>query len=100
MAPDPLAARDRWGRTPLHWAVVNGHGDIVKLLVELGASKAERDGAGETPLEIAERRAQCGAQDRPNGARASTWGGIARALGGAGTTQRGRELRGAAAAPA
>ena len=98
--PDPLAARDRWGRTPLHWAVVNGHGDIVKLLVELGASKAERDGAGETPLEIAERRAQCGAQDRPNGARASTWGGIARALGGAGTTQRGRELRGAAAAPA
>ena len=98
--PDPLAARDRWGRTPLHWAVVNGHGDIVKLLVELGASKAERDGAGETPLEIAERRAQCGAQDRPNGARASTWGGIARALGGAGTTQRGRELRGAAAAAA
>jgi len=96
--PDPLAARDRWGRTPLHWAVVNGHSDTVKLLVELGASKAERDSAGETPLEIAERRAQCGAQERPNGARASTWGGIARSLGGAGTTQRGRELRGAAAA--
>ena len=72
----------------------------MKLLVELGASKAERDGAGETPLEIAERRAQCGAQVRPNGARASTFGGIARALGGAGTTQRGRELRGAAAAAA
>ena len=99
-SPDPLAARDRWGRTPLHWAVVNGHSDTVKLLVELGASRAERDSAGETPLEIAERRAQCGAQERPNGARASTWGGIARALGGAGTTQRGRELRGAAAAPA
>ena len=90
---DPLAIRDRWGRTPLHWAVVNGHSGIVKLLLELGASPAERDGAGETPLEIAERRAQCGAQERPNGARASTWGGIARVLGGAGTTERGRELR-------
>ena len=90
---DPLAARDRWGRTPLHWAVVNGHSSIVKLLLELGASPAVRDVAGETPLEIAERRAQCGAQERPNGTRASTWGGIARVLGGAGTTERGRELR-------
>eukprot|EP00951_Prasinocladus_malaysianus_P015300 scaffold117178_cov32-Prasinocladus_malaysianus.AAC.4 len=28
---------DRWGRTPLHWAVVNGHVECCKVLLEAGA---------------------------------------------------------------
>ena len=45
-----------------------------------------KDGAGETPLRVAERRAQCRAQDRPDGLRPSVFGGIASMLGGSGKT--------------
>ena len=34
----PLEEKDRWHRTPLHWAALNGHASVVAVLVELGAS--------------------------------------------------------------
>ncbi len=89
--PMPLW-KDKWGRTPLHWAAVNGHrGCCAYLLRECESAGAEsakvRDGAGETPLDAAERRALCSAAARPDGARSSVWGDIATLLGGAGTTK-------------
>ena len=29
-------AKDSWGRSPLHWAVVNGHRTVVMKLLEAG----------------------------------------------------------------
>ena len=89
--PMPLW-KDKWGRTPLHWAAVNGHrGCCAYLFCECesaGTMSAKvRDGAGETPLDAAERRALCSAAARPDGARSSVWGDIATLLGGAGTTK-------------
>lgn len=54
---------DRWGRSPVHWAVLNGHIDALVLLLDLGAnvapgkSKNARKSsiAIETPLEMARR---------------------------------------------
>lgn len=79
---------DRWGRAPLHWAVVNGHRTVVVWLLEAGATKSLHDAAGETPLQVAERRAQCRAQDRPDGMGASVFGDIATLLGGSAATAR------------
>ena len=45
------------------------------------------DDAGETPTDAAERRALGSARERPDGARASTWGDIATLLGGSGRTK-------------
>ena len=95
-----LERRDAWGRSALHWAAVNGAGDAVKALAGLGADVSARDDAGETPVDAAERRARCGAAERPDGARASAFGDIAAALGGSGATkhlkkQRAREKGGA-----
>ena len=48
----PLAEYDRWGRSPLHWAVVNGHNHEVALLIELGLAVNEtRTLARKTRLE-------------------------------------------------
>eukprot|EP00617_Octactis_speculum_P015172 CAMPEP_0185761748 /NCGR_PEP_ID=MMETSP1174-20130828/20682_1 /TAXON_ID=35687 /ORGANISM="Dictyocha speculum, Strain CCMP1381" /LENGTH=504 /DNA_ID=CAMNT_0028443111 /DNA_START=413 /DNA_END=1927 /DNA_ORIENTATION=- len=57
--------RDRWHRTALHWAVLNGHLNAVELIVRAGATvgvsmrqNAHRKSTHlryETPLEIAER---------------------------------------------
>lgn len=80
--------RDEWGRTPLHWAVVNGHRTLVALLLEHGANPKIKDRADESSLEIAERRAQCGNTERPDAARASVWGDIAKLLGGSGKTRK------------
>ena len=82
-----MELRDRWQRTALHWAVVNGHRGIVQRLIDAKASTKGKDERGETPLEIAERRAQCGnAALRPDGLGASAFGDIASLLGGSGKT--------------
>lgn len=78
---------DAWGRTPLHWAAVNGHRAACVALLDAGASASAVDDAGETPTDAAERRALCSARERPDGARASTWGDIATLLGGSGRTK-------------
>jgi len=78
---------DAWGRTPLHWAAVNGHRAACVALLDAGASTNLTDDAGETPTAAAERRALCSARERPDGARASTWGDIATLLGGSGRTK-------------
>mmetsp|Transcript_89411 Transcript_89411/g.239627 ORF Transcript_89411/g.239627 Transcript_89411/m.239627 type:complete len:815 (+) Transcript_89411:30-2474(+) len=77
---------DVWCRTPLHWAVINGHLTCVRHLLRAGSSPKLRDKAGETPLDMAERRARCDAKER-QGERASIWGGISAVLGGSGTTK-------------
>lgn len=79
--------RDAFGRTPLHWAVDNGHALTAQILVANGSRCNVADNADETPLAVARRRARCGAQDRPLGARASVYGAIATSLGGSGATR-------------
>ena len=63
----PAESYDRWSRSPLHWAVVNGHHDAARALLEAGACaggrQATRRGragksthlAQESPLELAAR---------------------------------------------
>ncbi|KAJ3102032.1 hypothetical protein HDU97_000874 [Phlyctochytrium planicorne] len=82
-----LEARDLGGRTPLHWAAMNGHRGVVKVLVDFGADVAVKDLAGEDPVTVAERLARCGAAERGGGVRSSVFGDIARVLGGRGTTK-------------
>lgn len=41
------------GRTPLHWAIINGHTQIAKLLISEGANIDLADNKGETPLHFA-----------------------------------------------
>ena len=84
---------DEWGRTPLHWAVVNGHRSVVVWLLEMKANLAAKDGQGETALEIASRRAICSNAERPNGQGASVWGGIATLLGGDASTKHLKKLQ-------
>ncbi|KAI8616275.1 hypothetical protein BC830DRAFT_1118582 [Chytriomyces sp. MP71] len=86
-APRLVEAKDSWGRTGLHWAVVNGHGDAVKVLIRLGADVRVKDAAGEDAVDIAERRARCGEAARGGGVRASVFGDIAKVLGGSGSTK-------------
>ncbi|PRP89322.1 peptidase S41 [Planoprotostelium fungivorum] len=45
-----LTATDEEGRTPLHWASLGGHVELVSLLLELGADVESRDITGCTPL--------------------------------------------------
>eukprot|EP00041_Stephanoeca_diplocostata_P034536 m.1182726 g.1182726 ORF g.1182726 m.1182726 type:complete len:1015 (-) comp24539_c0_seq2:2003-5047(-) len=83
---------DTWARTPLHWAVTNGHRTVVAALLEAGAAVDARDVQGETPLAVAERRAQCRAADRPHGLRPSHFGDIATLLGGNAKTVRLKDI--------
>ena len=45
--------------------MINGHAAAAAALLEAGADVRARDRAGETPLEMAERRARCGAGEPP-----------------------------------
>jgi ankyrin repeat protein len=78
---------DAFGRTPLHWATVNGHRTTVSMLLEVGADVRVKDEAHETALQIAERRARCGAAERGGGVRPSVFGDIATLLGGRADTE-------------
>merc|ERR1712032_180715 len=62
----PLDWRDRWHRTPVHWAVLNNHALVLKVLLEAKAeavpprvpvSKHSKNTTlrHESPLEIARR---------------------------------------------
>ncbi|KAJ3068414.1 hypothetical protein HDU98_008401 [Podochytrium sp. JEL0797] len=85
-SPRFLDMKDSWGRSALHWASVNGHGGVVKVLLARGADAKIKDKEGEDALEIAERRARCGEQAR-GGLRSSVFGDIAKSLGGSGGTK-------------
>ncbi len=47
-----LNARDKWGRTPLHWCVLNGHTDAARVLIDAGAEIEP----GKMPQRIQRRR--------------------------------------------
>jgi len=63
-----LDAQDRWGRTPMHWAILNGHTKFVDALLDIGCSpnnvpKSRRAGKErqtslqkESPLDLAWRK--------------------------------------------
>ncbi|KAI1052300.1 hypothetical protein LB507_007582 [Fusarium sp. FIESC RH6] len=48
-----IARKDNYGRTPLSWAVNQGHRDMVELLLDHGARVNYRDRSMLTPLHIA-----------------------------------------------
>ena len=49
-------AKGGTGRTPLHWAAIEGHKEITELLIAEGADVNAKDDGGETPLDFAIRR--------------------------------------------
>jgi len=53
--PQLVDARDRYGWSPLHRASINGHADVVGLLIERGAQLEARDNAGMSALHHAAR---------------------------------------------
>ncbi len=50
-----LAYRDDDGNTALHKAVMNGHFDLVKTLLNAGANPNKSNNLGQTPLNLAEK---------------------------------------------
>jgi hypothetical protein len=60
--------KDSYGRTPLSWAVGNGHEAVVKLLLEKGAGLETKSNNGRTPLLWA---AENGCVDDADGPRAA-----------------------------
>ena len=54
-----LDVLDVWGRTALHWAVINGTRETIVTLVEAGSDISLRDLQNESSLDLAERRALC-----------------------------------------
>jgi hypothetical protein len=63
--PPSLDERDRWHRTPVHWAVLNSHEGALRVLLDAGASRdpfwrgakaSKRTSAAiESPMDIAVR---------------------------------------------
>lgn len=89
-APHPLSWRDMHGRTPLHWATLNGHRTLVQFMVTNYPNEClldAKDNDGETAVVMAMRRARCGAEERGGRGGATVWGDIAGLLGGGGSTK-------------
>ena len=57
---DPTA-RDNFGRTPLHWAMVSGNVEVVRMLLAAGTNADVMDDDGATPLSELVTRLECGA---------------------------------------
>ncbi len=53
--PLTINHQDSHGMTALHWAAAQGHDDIVKLLLDLGANIDLQNVQGNTPLHLAAR---------------------------------------------
>ncbi|RMG78487.1 MAG: ankyrin repeat domain-containing protein [Bacteroidetes bacterium] len=51
--------RDEFNRTPLHYAVLKGREDIVKILLKHGANPNVKDNNGSTPLHWAATKGYC-----------------------------------------
>lgn len=45
----------QFGATALHWAALRGHAEVVEFLLTQGADVRAKNGAGETPLQVAQR---------------------------------------------
>ena len=60
----PEGAGADYGETPLWWAMMNGHDDVVSALAEGGAEVDKKSVDGYTPLMDAARRGRCGAVRR------------------------------------
>lgn len=58
--PATISARDAFLYTPLHWAAIQGHWDVVEVLVEHDADVNAIGGDGGTPLHLASHH------DRPD----------------------------------
>jgi len=48
--PEKISAKDKDGKTPLHWAAYYDHMNIAKLLIAKGADVNAKDREGLTPL--------------------------------------------------
>lgn len=87
LGPSFLEWEDQWGRTALHWAVINGHRGVASMLLDSQANIKAKDRIGETALDMAARRALCANADRPAGMGASTFGDLVTLLGGSAKTK-------------
>jgi len=56
-----IAVAERYGCTALHWAAIEGHASICRVLLDEGVLLAPLNGYGKTPLEeaITHRHAEC-----------------------------------------
>jgi ankyrin repeat protein len=45
--------QDKYGRTPLHWVVLNGRVEIAQMLIDAGARKDIPDNEGRLPYDFA-----------------------------------------------
>lgn len=61
LAKDPgqLEKKDgEFGATPLHWAALKGHTEVVRFLLDAGANPTAVNRDGESPLKVAQRAKQ------------------------------------------
>jgi ankyrin repeat protein len=81
-----LDAPNEYGNTGLHWAALGGHLDMVKLLVENGASPVLANDKEYVPLDLAAQNAKFDVVDyffaQSAGKEGENEGGLAEAAGG------------------